>query len=77
MITLEQAIEIAESSLGAIDSISDCGDRWAFDFVSERNKFGAISLFVFKDSGNTEFFSYSMQEYQEMLKAAKLLKEFQ
>lgn len=67
MITLEQAVKLAEMAVGRVDSILDCGDRWAFDFCDERDKLGAISMFVFKEDGDFAYFSYAMDEYREIL----------
>ena len=71
MITLEYAINLAERTTGKIDSISDCGDRWVFDFFDEKYKFGTVSMFVFKKNGKFEYFSRLMEEYQEILKNSK------
>ncbi len=73
MITLEHAIKLVETAIGKVDSILDCGDRWAFDFYDEKDKLGAVSIFVFKENGKFEYFSCLMEECQKILKSGKLV----
>lgn len=57
MLTLEEGIKKAEETVGGIVvTIRDCGDRWSFSFKEDEGKFGAISMFIFKEDGEIEYF---------------------
>ena len=71
-VTLEEAIQKAESSRGDVVYIAkDCGDRWAFAFEGDKNCIGSAPVFVYKEDGRCEYFFIG--DYIDMLLTAKLL----
>ena len=57
MITLKEAVKIAENMRQSkISAIVDCEDRWAFGFEEDKGKYGSAPVFVFKETGESEFF---------------------
>lgn len=72
MVTLEQAIEIAETEATGfkVKAAFDCGDRWAFYFAGFEGTFESLDAFVFKDSGYCDFF-FRTEENLNILKHGK------
>ena len=57
MLTLQEAIEIAESERKSkVSSAGDCGGKWAFSFEDDKDKIDGVPLFVYKSNGKCEYF---------------------
>lgn len=77
MITLEQAIEIAENVRGeleqsTVDSVKDCGDRWFFTFAQDKGKLGSAPFFVSKDDGHCEICLHTLKNLELIGKAKSI-----
>lgn len=72
MTGLKDAIKIAERSAPGfiVDSVIDCGDRWAFYFKEFEGTLESLSVFVFKENGQCEFF-FMTEENIEILQRGK------
>ena len=71
MITLEEAIKIAETErkrltkiVADVDAVRDCGDRWLMYFAQDRGLMGGLSFFVFKETGKIEFFEHTTKQFK-------------
>lgn len=68
--TFNAALRLAETKRGSkVDLALDCEDRWVFYFSVDKGKFGALPMFVLKETGEWDYFF--MYDYEEMLRAGK------